>query len=254
MKKTLYYAANLRRENKTKVFFLSIFWGLASYPRLLLEVFIRKDFGERYFKLSASLTIAIVLGLWPYLPSVLVPRAFGRESADIMPDYLLWYVFLAGFLFMSFRHYRDQLRNPSVFDFKKFSLYSGKINPFFFGLTFLGSKPSVRQVECWVEPICCFLVGIFCYAIGQKLGGLLMFCSIVYGGSYMAAYFIGDNFVMDKIDEIILNEELEKSFMDDKGEDETRGYRFVGRKPEDQELRRRVFDHMTEKDEVFQAK
>lgn len=254
MKKNLYYRAVLRRENKFKIFLLSLFWGLASSPRLLLEVFIRKDFGERYFKLSASLTIAVVLGLWPYLPSVLVPYAFGREGDSIMPDYLLWYVFLAGFLFMSFRHHRDQQRNPSVFDFKKYSLYAGKINPFFFGLNFFGIKPDVRLVECWLEPAGFFLLGLFLNMIGQTLGGLLIFCSIVYGGSYMAAYFIGDNFVMDKIDQIILNEELEKSFMDDMGEDETRGFRFVGRKPEDQELRRRVFDHMTEKDEVFQAK
>lgn len=245
MKKTLYYRTMLRRENGVKLVFNAIFFYFASYPRLLLEVFIRKDFGERYFKFSSALTVAVLLALFPL--------ATNFRGKEIMPDYLLWYAFLIAFVGFSFKHRRDQERNPSVYDFKKYSLDNGKINPFFYKLVEGWSKGNTRLIECYLEPAGFFVLGFCLLAIGQSLGGLLIVSSIFYGGGYAAAYTAGDHFVMDTIDDIILNEELESSFMNDKSGDETRGFRFVGRKPQDQDLRRRVYDHMTEKDEVFEA-
>ena len=54
---------------------------------------------------------------------------------------------------------------------------------------------------------------------------------------------------MDKIDEIICNEELVASFVDDKDPGETRGFSAYGRKPVDPDLRRKVVDTFFEDDE-----
>ncbi len=282
MKKNLYYRNTLRRENMLKVFILSLFSMFASYPRLLLEVFIRKNFGERYFKLSSALTVAFVLALCPYLwiklatlwfrvssiippgtSSMLSNYPIGADSTTMMshsssmlshapslwPEYLTWYIFLILFVLMSIKHYFDIKRNPSVFDFAKFSLYAGKINPLFFKI-----KNDPRLVECLIEPAVFFVVGFVLHFVGQKLGGLLIFCSVVYALSYAAAYWSGDNFVMDKIDEIICNEELEKAFVDDSDEDKTRGFRFRGKKPQDHDMRKKILPSMTDVEEIVIAK
>jgi hypothetical protein len=47
-------------------------------------------------------------------------------------------------------------------------------------------------------------------------------------------------FVMDKIDEIILNEEMENAFVNDEDLNKTRGVQFYMRKPNGEELRRKA--------------
>ena len=83
---------------------------------------------------------------------------------------------------------------------------------------------------------------------------LLIVCSVFYSFGYAGAYHIGDNFVMDKIDEMISNEELEDSFVNDKDPSETRGFRFYGKKPTDPDMRRKVASLMTEDKEVYEAR
>jgi hypothetical protein len=253
MKKNLYYRSVFRRDNVLQAFFLSFFYLLSSYPRLLLEVFIRKNFGERYFRLSSALTVALLIGLWPLVRTMGVSHIPGMGKETLMPGYLTWYIFLAAFVGFSIKHHLDKRRNPSVFDFAKFSLYTGKIHPLFYKIEIPGLKTSVRRIECLFEPALFFLSGLLLSLIGQNLGHLLIVCSLFYGFGYAAAYLVGDNFVMDKIDEMICNEELEKSFVDDVGEDETRGFRFRGRKPDSRDMRQQLLPLFHEREEVLEA-
>jgi len=108
-----------------------------------------------------------------------------------------------------------------------------------------------RLSECYLEPAVFFLAGCLLALIGQALGWLLIFCSICYSISYIAAYDSGDNFVMDKIDEIICNEELENSFIFEAPEEETRGFRFRGRRPDSHEYRHKILPLMMEDDETL---
>ena len=85
----------------------------------------------------------------------------------------------------------------------------------------------------------------------QLIGFILVICSIVYSLSYRAAYYQGDQFVMDKIDEMICNEELVKSFVEGRTPDETRGFNFYGRRPADPETRRRVAETFVEDETVI---
>lgn len=264
MKKNLYYRSVFQRENLLKKAILDFFLSASSYFRLLLEVFIRKDFGERYFKLSSAITVTALLAIYPLIASflssffVVFTHSYGRLNreihSDLFPDYLAWYAYLVLFVIVSIRHHRALKRNPSTFDFAKFSKYTGKINPIFYRFNFPDRKTDMRRVECLIEPAAFFIVGLLFYLIGQTLGGLLMVSSLFYGFSYVAAYAIGDNFVMDKIDEMIANEELEKSFVDDMDEDQTRGFQFRGLKPNGKDRRLKILPRMGADEEILEAK
>ena len=71
----------------------------------------------------------------------------------------------------------------------------------------------------------------------------------------MAAYTIGDHFIMDKIDEMICNEEMVNSFVEGRDSSETRGFSTYGRKPTDPETRRRLADaFMEDTEEIVVAR
>lgn len=66
MKKNLYFQTMFQRTNGIKMIILDFFLSIASWPRLMIEVFIRKNFGERYFSLAAAITITVILFLCRY--------------------------------------------------------------------------------------------------------------------------------------------------------------------------------------------
>lgn len=296
MKKNLYYRTVFRRENVLKARVLDFFLTISSYPRLLIEVFIRKNFGERYFSYATAITITILMifypvvmssvssrmshpfgsvspsgnpmlpqngGLFGITPSQIspnqsnpfAPNSFGNQAQENGPNgnsnpyskYVTWYLFLLAFIWVSFLRHRETQRNPSVFDFARFSLYTGDIHPFFSNLK--AAKGNMRAVEIFYEPLGFFIAGIILWVFGQSLGWLLVLSSLCYCLSYAGAYERGDNFVMDKIDEMILNEEMENAFIHDESADKTRGVRFYAKKPSSERLRRKLEETMVEEDE-----
>ena len=260
MKKNLYYRTVIRRENLFKKYVFDFVLGFASYTRILLEVFIRKNFGERYFKLSTAITVALILIGIPVLMhgfSDSVPGydddldvGFGAtKSTNFYQPYYGWFAFVALFLVFSYLRWQEVRRNPSVFDFKKFSLYSGDISPVFANFKVGQNAANKRLIETVLEPLPFLILGVVLYFLGQKLGVLLAVVSVFYSLGYVAAYDAGDNFVMDKIDEIICNEELKKSFVDGLDDKETRGFRFVGNIPENPDHRSQILPLMTEENE-----
>jgi hypothetical protein len=260
MKKNLYYRKVIRRENLFNKFIFAFFLGFASWPRLLLEVFIRKNFGERYFKLSSAITVAFILIGIPFLLHGFHNTiAFMNDDGDTETNinaapnfykaYYGWFAFVGLFLIVSYIRWQEIRKNPSVFDFAKFSLYAGDISPIFSNLKLGVKKASTRLIETILEPLPFLILGVILYFLGQKLGILLIVSSVCYCLGYVAAYDHGDNFVMDKIDEIICNEELKNAFVDGMDEKQTRGFRFVGNVPEKAEQRTQLLPLMTEDDE-----
>lgn len=265
MQKNLYFRTMYRRRNLFKERILDLFDGFASYPKLTLEVFIRKNFGERYINVASVVTVGMILLILPVVAHSLAyfPGIFMRSTgiggyggyqdysssgirASFWNKYTSWYLFLAGFLFMAVKRLKEVKRNPSVFDFERFSLYSGDIHPFFFHLPLSKARPDVRQVEILYEPAPFFLAGIVLWLLGQSLGWLLVIGSITYSVSYAAAYKRGDDLVGDTIDQMILNEEMEAAFVDGLDASETRGVRLYLRKPTDKDLRRKLASAMVE--------
>lgn len=247
MKKELYFRQQYGRINVLKTAVLQFVYSISSYPRLLLEVFLRKNFGERYFSLASGITVACLLAAFPTLFMV-----FGYDWRDFLLKDLSLYLFIAVFLSRCFRHDRDQRRNPSVFDFAKFSLYSGDVHPLFTDFRLFG-KPTTRRIEIFLEPLPFFILGVALMLLQQRLGIVLTACSVVYCLSYAGAYIVGDHYVMDMIDQIISNEEMHKTFVEDAPPEDTRGFRVYGRKPVEREMREKLVPLMVEQSDSVEV-
>lgn len=266
MQKNLYYRSLMRRENIIKKFFLSLFDFFVSGSRLLLEVFIRKNFGERYFRLSAAIILITEFGLLPFL-LVFLQRKFGSSTqetqvTDVWSDdpapvaappadpslwtgYIGWYIFLGLFLLFSIRHYLDKKRQPSAFDFGKFSLSSGELQSYTSRIPLFDTK-NRRLRECVIEPLFFMVIGIVFLLIHQHVGWLLVICSLLYSANYVAAYESGDNFILDIIDEQILNKEMEQDFVDGEEDDISE---FRARRPVSKDYRRKLLPAIVVEDD-----
>lgn len=252
MKKNMYYQTVFKRNNAIKEAILGFFFAFCSWPRLLLEVFLRKNMGERYFSFSNGIIMTVILGWLPFLYSRAMHRFFGSDdSAILFLRFTSWYVFLAGFLYMCYLRQQEIYRLPSVFDFGRFSLSGGEIHPKFREFEIGGKKPDVRQIETLMEPGLCAFIGFGLSIIGQPIGLVIFISSIFYSLSYMESYRKGDHFIMDKIDEMICNEEMVSSFVEERDSSQTRGVSFPGRRPTDPETRRKLIDSFIEEDEVI---
>lgn len=231
--------------------FLSFFLAFCSWPRMLIEVFTRTHFGERYFSFSGVMTVFTVLAILPMTSRF--GNLFGYSIAAFWGHYFTWYLFLAGFLYMSIQRRNEIKRQPSVFDFGHFSLSTGHIHPHFLTLEFGGKPVTVRAIETFWEPGIFFILGFTLWMSEQLIGFVIVIASIIYSLSYRAAYYNGDQAIMDKIDEIICSEELTKAIVEGRDSTETRGFNFYGRRPADPDAQRRMAEMLTEIDEIVEA-
>jgi hypothetical protein len=259
MKKEQYYSNTIRRRNVIKEAIFNFFLGIASGPRLLIEVFIRTSFGERYFKLSTAVILATILFFLPIFFAKTYGSYFsyGYEEESVFKIILrniTWYIYLGVFIHYSLKRKKEIMREPSVFDFGKFSLSSGIINPYFYTLKIGGKKANPRTISTLLEPALFLAIGIILTVLMQKVGILLIVCSICYSFSYYGAYHLGDEFMMDTIDEMIVNQNLVNTIVNDKPIEETQGFQHYGRRPTDPDLRRRVVNQILENDEPIMAK
>lgn len=253
MNKTLYYRTVISRKNHLLSGIFDFFLKIASFPRLLLEVFIRKNFGERYFSTASVITIALLLIIYPIFSSKTAslfssyPR-YGQQNNSILGENILWYLFVAAFLIFSFLRWKEVKKNPSVFDFKKFSLYDGDIHPFFYQIRPNGKVPTSRMIEILYEPFLFFFAGVVLWWFGQSLGVLLTVSAICYSISYAAAYHRGDHFIMDQIDQMILNEQKYNMFLEEVPASEKKWTKHRGAIPNDKEKTREMADNMFDPD------
>ncbi|MFN8343991.1 MAG: hypothetical protein U0X91_03250 [Spirosomataceae bacterium] len=251
MKKNLYYRTVFKRTNGMKEAILAFFLAICSWPRLLLEVFLRKNLGERYFSLSTALVMTVLLALTPVVFQQITHRLFGSFGwGPFIGFFGSWYLFLAAFLYMCLRRHEEIKRLPSVFDFGRFSLSTGQIDPSFLRMTFRGQPVDVRLIETVLEPGVFGILGWILFLAAQPIGIILMLSALCYSFSYVGAYHQGDHFVMDKIDEMICNEEMVSAFVEGRDASETRGVSFYGRRPADPETRRKLVDNFIEEDPV----
>lgn len=252
MKKKLYYRHLYRRDNVAKQFFDEAALIFASPFRLLIEVFIRKNFGERYFRLSSVLTTSVLMFLLPVF-IVVAGGGFGLVE-DSYTGFIGWFLFLIVFTAVGVLRESEIDRSQSIFDFNRFSLSRGEIYRLFIKLGTEKGKVNLRKIEVLIEPAPFFLIGFIFLIIGQYLGYLLIFSSLMYSYSYAAAYRVGDDFVLDKIDEMITNKHLENDFLEGLEEDGKDGFRYRGLKPVDRNLRQQILQSMVSDDDAVDAK
>lgn len=255
----LYYRNIISRPYGITDMFLAFFLVFSSFPRLLLEVFIRKGFGERYFRFSWAIFLALILGVFPVIGQQLLHKfTFSRsDDSSFWLHWGTWYAFLAAFLFFSWRHEQGITRSRSVFDFSKYSLASGEFHPKIAAFKIGGKTVTQRQIETLIEPGIFFVLGVALWVFQQKLGVLLVVCSIFYALGYMSAYRMGDDFILNKIDEMIINEEMSLALLEGKTEPgaAANDLRFLKRLPEEVTLRRKLHSTIVkEEPEITGAK
>lgn len=243
----LYYHTVFARTNAVKLLILHIFISVATWGRVFIEVFTRKHFGERYFLLPLNLLFAGLLGLIPTLWTYEMP--FFR----VITTNLTWYAYLVAFVVASFRRWFEVLREPGVYDFKKFSLSAGIINDGFYKLELLGFKVTNRFLATFVEPGLFFVIGFILISFDQNIGYVLIGSSIIYAGSWAGQYHLGDEFIMDMIDRKIANEELADAFVHNRLPGQTRGFEADSSKIKSREFRRKLVDDMIDDDPAVEV-
>jgi hypothetical protein len=245
MTKNLYYRTIYSKKSSILDALAALIFNISLFPRILLEVFIRKNFGERYFKLTPVIWLVFVLFWVPYLRDSFLSRGSFYQTnglGDAIVTHWSWYIFLAVFLYVCIQRKLEIVRSKKIYDFTRFSLYEGDHNPALRGIKIGQKETDIRDFECYVEPAAFFLVGVLLILFHQLVGVLLLLSSVIYSLSYKAAYRQGDAFVLDVIDEMIASKNIHASFVDGLNANQTQGFRVKGRGPADPEFRRQVAD------------
>lgn len=251
MKSSNHFRKVIRRENALKNGIYNLFMSMASFSWLLFEVFTRCDFGERYFRLSASLTLVFVLALYPLVPSNLMSVMSGAGFSLIpATKYITWYLFLAAHVYASIGHYKDKNRNRARATNAQYSLFNGNFNETMHNRLSEDDLADRRFMETFLEPALFLALGIILILFGQSLGNLLVINAVIYSIAYCAAYKEGDDFVMDTIDEGIRKDNFHAAFVEQKDARETCNYRFVGSVPKDLEMRKKIAQQIIEEEKV----
>jgi hypothetical protein len=251
MTKNLYYRSVLKRTNTFAEGILNLFFAFSSWPRLLLEVFLRRNMGERYFNFSLAMFLLALMAILPIVMWHLIFHVLGIGT--FIAGYATWYLFLAAFLKFALDRRDEVRRQPSVFDFARYSLSTGHSLPFLRDLQIGGKRVDTRTLETLIEPGACFVLGTVGLCFGQAIATVLIVCSLFYSLSYLAAYRQGDHLIMDRIDEMICNEEMVRLFIEGRPPFETRGVPLYGRLPADPDLRQRVADSLLEDEDVAEV-
>lgn len=233
-KVNLYYSTVYKRPNIIKGILLGLVFSMSSWPRLVIEVFLRRSMGERYFNLGSAIIIGIILTVTPFASTM---GFLGLSTGQIFSKYLSWYIFCAAYFYFTGKRWNEIKREPSVYNFGKFSVSTGYWLPFFNNIIVFGKRANPRSIAIIYEPGLFVIVGFVLFLLDQQLGLVLMSCGLIYSISYIAAYKQGDEFVMDQIDKIICNEEMYDSFVQKKMPEETRGFNFFGKGPDDADQR-----------------
>lgn len=256
MEKTVDHKFAEGRENVLYKGLINFMYGISGPARTMLEVFSRSQFGERYFRLSSALLTAVVMAIVPFIIDLMSGTPMSRaveyykrkngiaEEEPFVSEYLFWYIFLLAFVIMSIRHYVEKRRRFAVFNTLHYTKDKGTVHAFFKKIHLPFMPNTLRNIECYIEPGLFFLIGVFFYIIGQKVGVLLMVSGVLYSFSYIRLYQWGDDRVKDINDRGIVQRHMEAWFVTGFDEEETDGYRYRGDRPGDQAIRRRMLPEL----------
>lgn len=273
MKKNLYVRSVYQSTRAIDATVAGLALGILSFPRTLLEVFIRTNLGERYFSFANALSMFIILAYIPYgyrfeLENFALALKLITASSDIRNvimntrnyyefdwgNFFLhnatWYLFLVAFFYQCIKRQNEIKRLPSVFDFGRCSVDSGRIHPFFETFRWKGRGFELREIETILEPLFFFLISVVLILLKQNIGYLILMSSFCYWYYYRIAYHQGDHFVMDWIDGQIFSQQLDNAFVQNKNPWEAKGVNYRGRKPSDPSARSDMADDIQDTDYV----
>ncbi|OCX51927.1 hypothetical protein BEL04_18165 [Mucilaginibacter sp. PPCGB 2223] len=246
-------STQIGRQNGLKLRLLGYAYAVSGFARIPIENIIRSKFGLRYFSFSSTILTLLFFGMVPFMVADFSHNPFQSYESpsfwQVIWDNLLLYIYLGVVFYFSLKRRKEIKELPSVYDFAMYSKCNGYINRKFLDIKFQGRFVTIREIETFWEPATFFAAGLLLALLGQSLGYLLIFCSVVYSLGYCAAYHYGDNNMMDIIDDTIIQEELMGVIVEGKEKEQSRGYSFMGNVPNGEDNRRRAANKMRGDDE-----
>lgn len=227
----------------TPIIFASVL-ALTLFPARVVEVFLRKNFGERYYNLEIPIILFIMM-FWPVVYTL---------YHDVESYYNSFFgLFALIFLGVSIKRYREIEKTQQLFDDSKYSYYSGDMHPKWSWLEKKFPKLDVSsyKIERFLEGLVFILIGmvLMIFPFSFSVGFLLAFCGLAYLIQIHFRYLASRHMVLDRIDEKIINEQLYNAFVNDRPPEDTQGFRWSGSKPGDRALREEVYELMTADEE-----
>lgn len=237
MEQQTYFKSVYRRTN-FKLGLYALFFRLSSAPRLLMEVFIRRNMGTRYFSFGVCV-ILFIFSLGFLTLSIVAPRGI----SDVV-QYGGYSIGAFGLYFMIFANQRRKESRMDSFsiDFEKFSLSSGELTGWFKSKVENGTP--LHKVEIIYEPLPFFVIGLALSLIPytMALGIILVISSAIYSLSYLGAYTISRDYFMDIIDEKITGEEMGNALKEGFEEPSESGFKNRAPLPSTKEHRAELYD------------
>jgi hypothetical protein len=220
---------------------------------MIIEVFIRKNFGERYFKIASAYTIAVILALYPFFnPYRMI---YGENKFNLtVKENLLWFLFIPVFLFFAHKRNKEVNHSPYFIDYERFSYCYGDIHPLFWEIRIPGIRTFMKNIEIYFEPMVALVPGIILMLFGDNLGYLLTFCAIMYSLSYKASYWMGDQYIMDMMDKMLINEAMQVVLHPETEVKDFKGFRHRGRIPNDEYALKKIKEQFRDEEEVAEAR
>ncbi|MGB3464543.1 MAG: hypothetical protein WBA74_04705 [Cyclobacteriaceae bacterium] len=196
-------------------------------PARVVEVVIRKNFGERYYSLKAGLLPVVVLILYP----LGLYQAYKSGNTEVQMDWF-YILFLLAYIGCAIKRKMEISYELHSFDDSKYSYYAGDQlslwKKYALKIPRVFPKESFSyNVERAYEGGLFIAVGIVFVLVSfsRIVGGVMVVCGIMYIIHAYNRYKLSRYMILDKIDEKILNGYLYDAFIN--GE-EKHGLRWSG--------------------------
>ena len=235
----IFRVAQGARVNLFYAFIIGSLASLSSWPASIIEAFMRRKFGERYFTLSTCLSIFIIM----LIGGVAMADKIGYAY------FITWFIFAGIYLWFSIRHRLEIKKYGTAYDFERFSLCDGRIHKFWWqiiGKEYGGIKVNRYLVHVLLEPAVPVLVGFILIAnpYTRAVGTLLMVCGILFAFRSFVKAQSARNSVLDIIDDQITAQYQREVIMEEKPMEETAGLYLPIELPTNPELRGKIADHL----------
>lgn len=236
-KQTIFRTMTAGRKSAVTEMAGDLIFMLSSYPSYIVEAFMRKKFGERYFTFSVAVIIAFAM-LYPYL-------FLGDKVREVLG--FPWFVFTLIFLYKSIRHRFEFRRFSMTYNFDRYSYTDGEIFDFWYdliGTKLLGLTVTRYRILTLFEPAIPISIGLFLMLLPfTRAVGILIFISGLFFcyRSIMKAFFARGH-VLDTIDEQIVARYKHDVIMEEKPKSQTGGISFPIELPKSKDLRQDLVD------------
>lgn len=239
-KRNIFIEINQSRTNHAREFIISFFMLGASGGSAIVEVFLRKKFGERYITLAQSIGLFFLLNIgYIWLDNLFRFRIDGGG--------VFMFIFSCAFLVFAIIHRLEISRYGTAYDFKRFSLSDGEIAPFWYKI--IGRKIGFIKVNHYLvtvllEPAIPIIVGVLFTMIPftRPVGVVLIICGFFFGANNFSKAQQGRNWVLDNIDKKISNEMKYDVFIGRKPKKDTKGIYLPIELPEDEKTRKSLYN------------